>query len=98
MNYVKAISIGDAAVGSSVADALKQMRLIAEKVQPGTSPLAWDEDARDIADPYFVLFLRCPAKLSDVAKARWPKLQRTRFGGAAGVRVTDSGDNFPRMW
>lgn len=63
----KQVCIGDTPVGSSVTSALEQMHLIAEEVQPGTSPLSWDGDALDITDPYFLFFLRCSNKLSEIA-------------------------------
>jgi hypothetical protein len=65
---VRAVCYGEAPSGSSVAGALAQMHLIAEEVEPGTSPLAWDEDNLDITDSYFLFFLRWSAKLSEVAK------------------------------
>jgi hypothetical protein len=68
MKRVRGICYGEAPSGRSVAGTLEQMLLIAEEVQPGTSPLAWDEDNLDITDPYFLFFLRWSAKLSEVAK------------------------------
>jgi hypothetical protein len=55
-------------VGSSVTSALEQMHVIAEEVQPGTSPISWDGVTLDIADPYFLFFLRYSGKLESLGQ------------------------------
>jgi len=67
LNRVRDVSIGEAPVGSSITSALEQMAFIATDLQPTNSPLAWDGDNLDITDPYFLFFVRCSAKLSDIA-------------------------------
>ena len=64
---VREICKGDAPTGSSVNAALTQMNVIAEIVQPNNSPLSWDDPTLDIVDPYFLFFLRCSEKLSQIA-------------------------------
>jgi hypothetical protein len=67
LQRVKNVCAGEAPVGSSITSALEQMRIIGEEVAPGASPLSWDGDALDIADPYFLFFLRCSEKLKHLA-------------------------------
>lgn len=64
---VKESCVGDAPTGSSVNAALAQMHTIAEILQPGASPLSWDDPTLDIVDPYFLFFLRCSDKLRQIA-------------------------------
>lgn len=66
---VRESCVGDAPTGSSVNAALTQMHSIAENLQPGTSPLSWDDPTLDIVDPYFLFFLRCSDKLRQIAGA-----------------------------
>lgn len=66
LDRVRKACLGDPPVGSSVTSALEQMHIIAEEVQPGTSPISWDGATLDIADPYFLFFLRCSGKLESL--------------------------------
>jgi molybdopterin-guanine dinucleotide biosynthesis protein len=66
LDRVRAVCTADAPVGSSVTSALEQMNVIAEEVQPGKSPLSWDDDTLDIVDPYLLFFLRCSEKLTQL--------------------------------
>ncbi|TIQ61995.1 MAG: hypothetical protein E5X41_30580 [Mesorhizobium sp.] len=68
LDRVRKVCLGDPPVGSSVTSALEQMHIIAEEVQPGTSPISWDEATLDIADPYFLFFLRCSGKLQSLGQ------------------------------
>lgn len=68
LERVKTVCVNDPPVGSSVTSALEQMHLLAEEVQPGSSPLSWDDDTLDFNDPYLLFFLRCSDKLSGIAK------------------------------
>lgn len=60
---VRSVCTNDPPVGSSITSALEQMSKLAEEVQPGSSPLSWDEDTLDVSDPYFLFYLRCSDKL-----------------------------------
>jgi hypothetical protein len=53
-----AISTGEGPTGSSVAQALTQMDVIASRIQPSAKVVEWDENVLDIVDPYFLFFLR----------------------------------------
>ncbi|ESY24253.1 hypothetical protein X750_05195 [Mesorhizobium sp. LNJC394B00] len=68
LDRVRKACLGDPPVGSSVTSALEQMHIIAEEVQPGTSPISWDSATLDIADPYFLFFLRCSGKLQTLGE------------------------------
>jgi len=68
LSRVRAVCVGEAPTGSSVTSALEQMNVIGEEVQPGTSPISWDGDTLDIADPYFLFFLRWSNKLAEVSR------------------------------
>jgi hypothetical protein len=70
LNRVKAVCSGDAPSGSSITSALEQMNVIGEEIQPGTSPLSWDGDTLDIADPYFLFFLRWSGKLLEIGQGK----------------------------
>ena len=65
---VRQVCTDDAPSGSSVNAALGQMDTIAELLQPGVSPLSWDEPTLDIVDPYFLFFIRCSDKLAQIAR------------------------------
>jgi hypothetical protein len=65
---VQEICIGDVPSGSSITSALSQMHIIGEEIQPGTSPISWDDDTLDISDPYFLFYLRYSGKLVDLAR------------------------------
>lgn len=66
------ICVGAAPVGSSVSEALLQMGKLSEAVQPGSRSVEWEGDVLDIADPYFLYYLRCS-----------PRLGKMRSPGAA---------------
>jgi hypothetical protein len=65
---VKSVCTDESPVGSSVTSALTQMSTLGEEVQPGTSPISWDGDTLDIADPYFLFYLRCSGKLAELGQ------------------------------
>jgi hypothetical protein len=69
LERVRAVCINDPPVGSSVTSALEQMQLLAEEVQPGSSPISWDDDTLDFNDPYLLFFLRCSDKLTEIVRA-----------------------------
>lgn len=60
------VCLGDAPPGSSVAQALDQIQKIANAMQPTTSVIEWSEDVLDIVDPYFLYYLRCSPRLSNL--------------------------------
>lgn len=64
---VRESCVGNAPTGSSVNAALTQMHTISEELQPGDSPLSWDDPTLDVVDPYFLFFLRCSDKLRQIA-------------------------------
>ncbi len=64
---VNKVCVGDSPSGSSVAGALAQMSLIAEKFSP--KALEWDENVLDIIEPYFLFYLRYSPKLRQLASA-----------------------------
>jgi hypothetical protein len=70
LNRVRAVCSGESPSGSSITSALEQMDIIGEEVQPGTSPLSWDGDTLDIADPYFLFFLRWSGKLLEIGQKK----------------------------
>jgi hypothetical protein len=57
------VCINDAPPGSSVAQALEQIQKITAAIQPNVSVIEWSEDVLDIADPYFLYYLRCSPRL-----------------------------------
>jgi hypothetical protein len=59
----RAVCATDAPVGSSVSGALAQMNEIAVNINPQTRVIEWSEDVLDIADPYFLYYLRCSNRL-----------------------------------
>lgn len=68
LSRVRAQCIGDAPVGSSITNALEQMAIIAAEIQPGSNPIAWDDDRFDIADPYLLFYLRCSDKVAALGR------------------------------
>ncbi|MEY9781300.1 hypothetical protein [Sinorhizobium fredii] len=68
LNRVRDVCSEEAPVGSSINSALEQMHIIGDEVQPGTSPISWDENVLDITDPYFLFYLRYSEKLAALAK------------------------------
>jgi hypothetical protein len=62
------VCVGEAPPGSSVAQALEQIHKIALAIQPSASVIEWSEDVLDIADPYFLYYLRCSPRLSSLQK------------------------------
>jgi len=68
ISRVKSVWIDDPPAGSSINSALSQMQIIAEGLQPNNSPIAWDDTNLDIADPYFLFYLRCSDKLEQIGK------------------------------
>ncbi|WP_156410266.1 hypothetical protein [Bosea sp. Root381] len=66
LDRVRAVCTVDAPVGSSINSALEQMAIIANEIQPAASPLSWQEDVLDIADPYLLFYLRCSNKLQEL--------------------------------
>lgn len=68
LNRVRSACVDEAPVGSSINSALEQMHIIGEEVQPGTSPISWDENILDITDPYFLFYLRFSDKMAALAK------------------------------
>ena len=57
------VCVGSAPVGSSVNEALAQMAKLADTVQPSAKVVEWSMDVLDIADPYFLYYLRCSPRL-----------------------------------
>jgi hypothetical protein len=51
-----------------VAQALTQINEIADTIQPLSPVVEWSEDILDIADPYFLYYLRCSTRLNDLGK------------------------------
>lgn len=68
ISRVKSVCVDEPPAGSSINSALSQMQVIAEGLQPNDSPIAWDDTNLDIADPYFLFFLRCSDKLDQIGK------------------------------
>jgi hypothetical protein len=69
LSRVRAVTLGEAPVGSSINSALDQMNLIGEEVQPGTNPVSWDGDVFVITDPYFLFFIRNSDKLAALGRS-----------------------------
>ena len=63
------ICVSEAPVGSAVSGSLAQMHEIAENIQPLSRVIEWSEDVLDIADPYFLYYLRCSNRLSKLQSA-----------------------------
>lgn len=66
----RAVCVDDAPAGSSVASALDQLPTIASEIEPQAQVLEWSDDVLDIADPYFLYYLRCSARMDSLAKAQ----------------------------
>lgn len=62
----KAVCNGVTPVGSSLTEALQQMNKLGDTVQPGAKVIEWEGDVLDIADPYFLFYLRCSARLAKI--------------------------------
>jgi hypothetical protein len=61
------ICTGDSPAGSSVSESISQMSKLAKTIQIAPV-IEWDEDVFDIAEPYFLFFLRCSPYLARLAK------------------------------
>jgi hypothetical protein len=56
------VCVDEAPPGSSVNNALMQVHDIAQNFQTARV-VEWDGDMLDIADPYFLFYLRCSPRL-----------------------------------
>jgi hypothetical protein len=54
--------------GSSVKEALAQMGTIASTVQAFSPVVEWSDDVLDIADPYFLFYLRASSRLAKIQR------------------------------
>lgn len=70
LNRVREICKDDNPVGSSIAEAVRQMQKISNMLSPQTDVVAWDEDILNILEPYFLFYLRSSTKLRDLSVAR----------------------------
>lgn len=66
LSRAKAVCTGVTPVGSNLTEALQQMHKLAEIVQPGSKIIEWEGDVLDIADPYFLFYLRCSARIGKI--------------------------------
>jgi hypothetical protein len=64
------LSRASAPPGSGVSQALEQMHSIAESLEPSSKIIEWSEDVLDIADPYFLFYLRCSNRLEKIQRKR----------------------------
>ena len=64
LNRAKSVCTAGSPVGSSISEALKQMEILADIVQPGAKVVEWTEDVFDVSDPYFLFYLRKSDRLS----------------------------------
>jgi hypothetical protein len=62
------VCVGTAPSGSSVAQALSQIHDMAAAIQPETPVIEWSDDVLDIADPYFLYYLRCSPRLDSLQR------------------------------
>ena len=62
----RAVCMEDVPTGSSVTAALAQMQEIAKTLEPQDVIIEWDENNFNIANPYFLFFLRCSAVLDRI--------------------------------
>lgn len=60
----------DRPVGSSVNSALTQMERLSGSLSPQVPVLEWDENVLEIADPYFLFFLRSSRQLGSLGRQR----------------------------
>lgn len=65
----RAVCIGEAPAGSSVASALEQIDSICMELEPNSVVLEWSEDVLDVVDPYFLYYLRCSPRLMALGAA-----------------------------
>ncbi len=70
MNRVRDVCAFDSPVGSSVSEALGQMDKLGNLVQPQSKVIEWSEDVLDIADPYFLFYLRCSERLRSIVRPK----------------------------
>lgn len=66
LSRAKYVCNGVTPVGSSLTEALQQMHKLGDTVQPGAKVIEWEGDVLDIADPYFLFYLRCSARLAKI--------------------------------
>jgi hypothetical protein len=64
----RSVCFNSAPSGSSVNEALTQVHKIAEAVQPLSRVIEWSGDVLDIADPYFLFYLRCSSRLARIQR------------------------------
>jgi hypothetical protein len=62
------VCVGASPSGSSVAQALTQIHDIAAAIQPETPVIEWSDDFLDIADPYFLYYIRHSPRLDTLQK------------------------------
>jgi hypothetical protein len=70
IEITRSVCEADAPTGSSVTHALGQMHKIAKDQERQSVILEWDENILDIADPYFLFYLRASARLATLGSVR----------------------------
>ena len=65
---VKGVCTEASPVGSSIVQALDQIKNISNDLQPNSPVLEYDENVLDIVDPYFLYYLRCSSRLANLGK------------------------------
>jgi hypothetical protein len=70
VDRIKQICRGTTPVGSSIAEACKQLANISEALAPGARVVDWDEDYEvlSLSDPYLLYFIRCSNKLPQLGQ------------------------------